>query len=461
MLSFMKINYEIEKTYVLKEKEVKSIINNIINNKFIINNHSLSPTKVNILPTIHFYFETEEGKKDVYKFKLNEGKFILNKVNKSTINGENEFFNIEKIEKIEEIDDYKLDFKNIYSFIYKEKMLINFSDQGFSICFDKVSAIDPVSMCVKGDSYYFCEIEHTDPNFEIKQLVSNYNLDPITQSKFYIGIMENKVSLESIIKKEEGLTNYLFALNDNCYSGFFEQFRIRYLFYSANTELELKIKNPSNNIEKKLINELKEKFIIMDEGSSILEDIYYDYNNILLMNNCSYRIRKTDKNITNVPRAFKKNLFFKVPLEDKGVFSTRIEHMCKFNNYMEEEIISSDCKVNKIVNEFFKCNISNKLLKVLDVKTVRRYFLLYNLNNDIDLVGMLTFDVSDYVMDNKKITMNEVEFELFNDNITQLNFLDNFKFLNSIFYKYEIDNSNKYLYARRCFAENQVKESNK
>lgn len=451
----MKINYEKEKTFIIEKKDVITIINDIFNKNFLIENKKQLVRKVDISPSIHFYFETDEHKKDVYKFKMNHGKFILNKVKKSTILGEKEFFNIEKIEKIEEIDDYKIDLNNVYSVIYKERMVIDFDNREFKMCFDRVTAIDPIKMCKIGKDYYFCEIEYTNPEYEVEKLLEMYKVKPITESKYFLGVFGNKLYLNKVFERN-GLSEYLENINKHCYSAFFEQFRTRYCFYNKNIELELKIKNPPANMEEDVLTALNNKFLILDEGSSIIEDKYYDYNDLLLINNCSYRIRKTDKNITNVPRETKRNLFFKVPHGNKGIFSIRIEHMNKFNNYSEYEITNGDCRVNKILNQYLGCNISNHLVNVLDVKTNRRYFLLFDKDDVTDLIGMLTFDVSEYTMGDKKLSANEVELELFNDNITRASFMENYNFINSVFYKYPIDNSNKYLYARRCFSQSKV-----
>ncbi len=439
----MKINYEKELTFTINEEKISEIINFVLSPNFMINNVRHIVNKVKISPAIHFYFETDNNEKDVYKFKDNRGKFILNEVQKVNVQEFEKFFNIEMTEKTEYYDDKTLSFDNIISILYKERMIIEYRQSRFKICFDKVVSVDPINMRKQGTPFFFCEIEYENSHISFNEIIDKFNLEFITESKFFIGILEKKVNLNGIIDIM-GISNYLDTINSNCYSNFFEKFDAKYFFNNKNIELELKIKNPENSIRDNILKELEKDFFIEHEGLSLIEDEYFDYSNLLLSNNLSYRIRKTNHNKN-------RNLFFKIPLEDKELFSSRIEYMSKFHNYDENEILKSDCYANKMLNNYLNYNVSSKLIKVLEVQTTRDVYLLFNKKERRFLVGVLFFDESKFSCMNRSKVLNEIEFEIFNDSITQPNFMENFLLLNNVFYKYQIDNSNKYLNAIRHF----------
>ncbi|MGB7605452.1 MAG: hypothetical protein WBL93_08230 [Lutisporaceae bacterium] len=435
----MEINYEKELTFSINEDKINEIINFVISPDFVINNVRHIVNKVKISPAIHFYFETDNNEKDVYKFKENRGKFILNEVQKANVQESEKFFNIEMTEKTEYFSDKTISFDNIISLIYKERMIIEYRESRFKICFDKVVPVDPIKMIKQGAPYFFCEIEYENSDIPFNEIIDKFDLKFITESKFCIGMMENKVDLNGFIDTV-GISNYLDTINSNCYSSFFEKFDAKYFFNNKNIEIELKIKNPENNIRSSILTELEKDFIVEHEGISLIEDEYFDYCNLLLTSNLSYRIRKTNHNKN-------RNLFFKIPLEDKELFSSRIECMTKFHNYDENEILKSGCYANKMLNNYLNCNISSKLVKVLEVQTSRDIYLIFNKKEKRFLVGVLFFDESKFSCMNKSKVLNEIEFEIFNDSITQPNFMENFLLLNNVFYKYPIDNTNKYINA--------------
>lgn len=437
----MEINYEKELTFSINEKKINEIINFVLSPNFMINNVRHIVNKVKISPAVHFYFETDNNEKDVYKFKENRGKFILNEVQKANVQDSEKFFNIEMTEKTEYFNDKTLSFDNIISIIYKERMIIEYRQSRFKICFDKVVSVDPIKMIKQGTPYFFCEIEYENSDISFKEFIDKFNLEFITESKFLIGILENKVNLNVIIDNVS-ISNYLDTINSNCYSNFFDKFDAKYFFNNKNIEIELKIKNPKNSVRDSILKELDGDFFIEHEGISLIEDEYFDYSNLLLINNLSYRIRKTNHNKN-------RNLFFKIPLEDKELFSSRIECMTKFHNYDENEILKCDCYANKMLNNYLNNNISSKLVKVLEVQTSRDIYLIFNKKEERFLVGVLFFDESKFSCMNRSKVLNEIEFEIFNDCITQPNFMENFLLLNNIFNKYPIENTNKYLNAIR------------
>ena len=393
----MQINYEKEKTFFLNEEAVSTFIKYIFSGNFIANGETHSASKVKILPAIHFYFWTDNNEKDVYKFKENRGKFILNQVKKSNVQEAENFFNIEVVEKIEYFDTEQIKFDNIYSVIYKERMVIDFREGGFKICFDRVTAVDPVNITATGEPHYFCEIEYENPGLSFNDVIKRIKLEYLDESKYYMGILSQKLSLNEMIV-QKGISEYLDEINERCYSGYFEQFESKYYFNNQNTELELKIKNPAEHVENELIFELGKKFAIRDEGFNLIEDEYYDFNDILLNNNLSYRIRKTNNNQN-------RNMFFKVPLEDKGLFSSRTEYMSKFHGYDEDEITRSNCRTNRIMNKYLNYTISDKLVKTLDVKTNRHVLLMFNQGENVFLVGVLFFDESEFIKNGESITL--------------------------------------------------------
>ncbi len=449
----MNINYEKEFTFYADEDVIKHIIKCVFEEDFKINGRKYVANKVKISPAIHFYFPTEDDdEKNVYKFKDYQGAFILSNVKKSIIQNDGKIINIEMSEKNEYYENEKMNFNNISSIIYKERMTIGFEKNDFRISFDRIVGVDPYNMRASSLPYYYFEIEFENTKSTFEEIVKKFNLNAIQEPKYVIGEFDESVNLNEIIHSQ-GISSYLNTLNDNLLSGYFDKFYTKYKFDGENVELELKIKNYTNDIKDTLINELKKVFTVIYEDHNLIEDEYFDVENILLINNLSYRIRKTHNNQ-------RRNLFYKVPQTDKGLFSSRIEYMTKFHNYCNDEIINSGCRANNLLNKQFNRKLSSKLEKIADIKTNRDVFLVLNKEDPSFLVGMLSFDESECICDkynNHSEFFKEIEFEIYNDCISQKNFKEIIASLNNIFGKYSIDNTNKYLNAMRKLALGNIK----
>jgi hypothetical protein len=389
----MQINFEKEKTFIMNKEQVSDFIRYILGGDFVVGDERITANKVKIFSSIHFYFETKNNEKDVYKFKETRGKFILSRVKKLVVQESEKFFNIELTEKVEHLDEEQLRFDNIYSALYKERMMIDFRKRGFKISFDRVTAIHPIGFNLLGEPRYFCEIEYDDPANSFDNIIAKFKLEYLDESKYSMGILDPNLCLDRVVS-EKGIYRYLDEMRQRCYSGFFEQFATQYYYYNKRTEIELKIKNPSERTVEELLFELTRQFVVSDGGVSFATDEYYDYNDILLVNNLSYRIRK-------IAETQDVDLFFKVPLEDKGLFSTRVEYISKFHGYDKGKILGCDCYSNKMLDRFLGCKVSDKLVKVLEAITSRQLFLLFDKSDAKFLVGVLLFDKSEFVKGEK------------------------------------------------------------
>ena len=444
----MSINYEKEITFCIDESTIAKLVHYIFEEGIYINGFTYTANKVKMNCGIHFYFHSEGDTKKVYKFKDYQGSFVLNCVNKSLVQNKRRMCNIENIEKNEYYNNELLSFQGVFSVLHKERMTISFSEKDFRISFDKVVGVNPYTMAAASEPYYYLEIEFSDRTISFEALINKFQLHEIQQPKYIIGILDEKSAndLDNWISQQD-ITDYLDTINRNICCNFFDKYHTRYYFDGKNIELEVKIKNYTEQMKNKLLQDLREHFVVLYEDAYRLEDEYYDAHNILLLSNLSYRIRKTHNNQ-------RRNLFLKVPMTNKGIYSSRIEYMTKFHNYSTDEIVSCSCSVNDQLNAYFNCNISQELKKVGNINTVRDVYLVLNIGDPEYLIGTLSFDETTYICDTTKeeITFNEIEFEIYNDCLTYHDVNKNLSNINQIMSKYSISNSNKYLNANQLLA---------
>ena len=438
-------NFEKEVTYNVSEEKIKQLVHRIFYDNFYICDTKYIPNKVKISSAVHFYFAFNSDDKYVYKFKEYQGDYILNRVKKTTVQSDNNIVNVERIEKDEYYDD-NLDFDNVLSTIFKERMTVFFENKDLKISFDRVVGFDYNTLNQVKNAQYYLEIEYNNVK-DFDTFSKEFLLEKIEKPKYLLGIYRLPQNLRSKVRTV-GIKEYLKSINKKLNTGFFENINKKYYYNNRNIELELKIKDYDHNVEHKLISDLKQHFEIVFEDENLIHDEYYDYDDMLYNNKLSYRIRNAHNNQ-------RKNLFFKVPNIDKGIFSSRIEYMSKFQDYTHSEILQSKCNANLMVNKYFNFEINQKLKSIATIDTKRKVYLVLNREKPQFLIGMLSFDNINYTAnDNNKITLKEIEFELYNNCLLSENYSDIYDNICKIFGNYKIDNRNKYVYAKDILREN-------